>query len=259
MKLIKTDRKKKIDSIVIKEVEKRSKLIEGRNNGMGFAFLKKVDSNVFETVQPVSPCKDYLNEVIITENTGIGTRAHGLNYKEKLDIFSDVGYMTIKILPDNSGKYYYNKSKLAEEDIKILSDNYKNLENFINQIEKDLDFTDFTKIEKANDEYYLVIVPKQWLISTHAISLYTLLLRIGFVYNGKDNYNEYLSKYEYSLADKRMFESIKNKFKLILQNKKLPPNRIKYSLSALKRGNHSPHNNGIVGWDSSFEEVILSK
>ena len=42
----------------------RSKLCEGRSYQMGFAFLKKLDNNTFETVQPISPCKDYLNDVI---------------------------------------------------------------------------------------------------------------------------------------------------------------------------------------------------
>ena len=98
--------------MTITEKHDRNVLIEGRSSGMGFAMLKKDKTN-YETVNPLSPCKDYLNEVVFTENTGYPTKAHGLDYKEKLDIFKDkvveINYdknllIIHSKLPENAGK-----------------------------------------------------------------------------------------------------------------------------------------------------------
>ena len=66
--------------------QNRGKLNEGRNYQMGFAFCKKVSNKVLETIQPISPCKDYLNDVVYSERTGKNVSAYGLN-TSKLGLF----------------------------------------------------------------------------------------------------------------------------------------------------------------------------
>ena len=52
----------------IKELQKRSKLSEGRNFGVGFTILNKKGSK-FETYLPFTACRDYLNDFAYVEST----------------------------------------------------------------------------------------------------------------------------------------------------------------------------------------------
>jgi len=45
-------------------LHKRNNLAEGRNFGMGFGFLKKLSNTKYKTIMPISPCKDYINDVL---------------------------------------------------------------------------------------------------------------------------------------------------------------------------------------------------
>jgi hypothetical protein len=243
------------DSIVIKEVCDRGKLGEGRNNGMAFAFLKKVGDNSFETVNAMSPCKDYLAEVTLTENTGIPTKGYGLVYKKKLDIFSDVAFMAIKILKTKQGTYNYSSS--FDNDVKMLDANYLNIQKLMNEFEEMLGFSNFTKIEKAEDDYFLVTLPVEWTISTHAVSLYTLLLRMGMASDGKESFHDFYTNYKYNGGDKSLSISAKPKIDIILSNKKLPPMVFSYNKEYLTKGGQSPHNHGIIAWTGKYEEGTI--
>jgi len=65
----------------IKELQKRSKLGEGRNYGVGFTILNKIGSK-FETYLPFTACRDYLNDFAYVESTKkeIG-EIYGYNHK----------------------------------------------------------------------------------------------------------------------------------------------------------------------------------
>ena len=65
----------------IKELQKRSKLNEGRNYGVGFTILNKKGSK-FETYLPFTACRDYLNDFAYVESTKkeIG-EIYGYNHK----------------------------------------------------------------------------------------------------------------------------------------------------------------------------------
>jgi hypothetical protein len=244
---------------MVKIIEKcnRGALHEGRNNGMAFAFLQKVDDETFHTVQPASPCKDYLAEVVFTENYDIPTKGCGLSYKKKLNIFSDVAYLAMKLLKTHSNDYY-NYSPSFETDVKLLSENYKNIEKLINQFEERLELKTLTTIEPANDGNFLVKLPSDWCISTHSISLYTLLLRVLMVATeGETDILNFLKDYTYNVWDRNLLGLISDKIKLIWGEKKLPPNNIPYSKQNMLKFMGSPHDNGIVSWKGSFEEVPL--
>ena len=134
----------------------RNILSEGRSNNMGFAFCKVLNGDDYETIQPISPCKDYLNDVIFAENTDKPISAHGLHLKGKQGLFEgELAYMAIAMCPykyDNT----YNKKELVE-DIAKLAKYHKHLEYFINYFEEILgiDAKLNTIITEVSDNLYL--------------------------------------------------------------------------------------------------------
>lgn len=257
-KTAKIEAKEKPTNINVVDKQDRGKLIEGRDNGMAFGFLKKVGDNKYETVMPPSPCKDYLAEVIITEWNDVPTRACGFNYPKKNNIFDDVvAYMLIKLLPIH-GSNYYGYSPSITEDNKKFANNYPIMQAIMNKFEDDINLGARTIIEKVDDkDEYVVTIPIEWCKSTPAISLYALLLRVLMVADKEEDMITFLKSYKYHRGDSSFIRQTINKIELILREKQLPPNRIPYSLAKLKAHTHTPHNNGIVSWDCKFEEVKL--
>lgn len=242
--------------ITIVEKKKRSVLQEGRDNGMGFAFVKKVADNIYHTVQPMSPCKDYLHEIIVTEHCGVPTKAYGLRYAKRNNLFTeDVAFLGIKLLKKHNT--WYNYSKSFEEDNEKLKTNLPHIVSALNWIEQEIGLEKLTEIHEANDDQYLVVVPIEWCKSTSAISLYSLLLRVLMVYDGTKDVMSFLKSYSYNGGDVSLLVGTIPKLELILKKRKLPPNRVKYQKEALKKGGMSPHDRGILAWDSNFLEVPL--
>lgn len=166
----------------IKELQKRSTLVEGRNYGIGFSILKKINDK-FETYLPFTACRDYLNDFIFVEKfkTEIG-RVYGYNHKV-LNCFENKRYfyMGVNTLHRNNGENW----NLKEEATNLLITNYKNLESFLNQIEKSLKFKSRTIIE-VDEDTLILRVPIYWSESIPLISVYTLLIRCYF--NIPDNF-----------------------------------------------------------------------
>lgn len=231
--------------MTITEKHNRNVLIEGRSSGMGFAMLKKDKTN-YETVNPLSPCKDYLNEVVFTENTGYPTKAHGLDYKEKLDIFKNKVYMAIKIISSKGGgSYFYGKTQAEDE--ALLVKNYKKIQKLVNFVEENLNIKGRTIITKANDGYFLVKGPLDWRKSTIMISLYSLLIRCGLAYDGKTEPMKYLENYSYNNMDKGLINPSLPKIKRMFETKQLPE-QPEYNEEMLKKGTWTPHNIGIISY-----------
>jgi len=230
----------------------RSKLAEGRSYQMGFAFLKKLDDNTFETVQPISPCKDYLNDVIFAEHTNKSIIAYGCKLDGRQDLFDkSFGYMAISICD-----YKYNSdytTKKYPKDIERLKENYKNLEFFINQIEEhlNLDSFDNTTIIEVSDNLYFIEVPVIWTKSTYMISLYSLLLRVGQFYNDttKDPI-KWLETFNSFMDDITLVKQALPKLKNILKYGPLDQD-----FSTLT-GDSSTHNLGIVSYNLNYTQFI---
>lgn len=151
----------------------RQKLSEGRSYGLGFAFAKKLNDETFELVQPISPCKDYLNDTILAENNDVEFTACGL-ISSKKNIFDDEIYCYLAIAVCNNK---YNSAWSPNPIINKLNSNYKNIETLINKVEMELNVPFLSKIEKVEDNLYLLKVPHYWRMSSYAISLYSLLVR----------------------------------------------------------------------------------
>ena len=159
----------------IKELQKRSTLGEGRNYGTGFSILNKIDDN-YETFLPFTACKDYFNDFIYceSEKTTIGT-AYGYNHKV-LNCFDGKQefYLGVNTLHYNNS----NDKKFTQfdEHSSFLINNYKNLESFLNSIEKLLELPQLSEIE-LDEETLIIKAPIYWVTNSPLISVYTLLIR----------------------------------------------------------------------------------
>lgn len=172
----------------------RKMLGEGRSKGMSFAFCKKVEDTL-KTVQPLSPCKDYLNDIIFIEHTGVPIKACGLDLKEKKDIFlEDTCYLLITTLPQNkinvekmkSENSYPFPTKMLIDELIFMLDNCENIQRFMNFFEELCDIKDRTIITRK-DPYLIVKLPTHWAKTTYLISMYSYLIRISLYCNFNNN------------------------------------------------------------------------
>ena len=203
--------------IKITDSQNRGILSEGRNYQMGFAFCKKVTDKKFETVQPISPCKDYLNDVVYSEHTGKKITACGLKY-EKTGIFGDNAYLAFKIQPRQNDKGYEIKQtngvREYNKDKENLSKNYKNIQTLLNYVEEGLK-VEKTKVVKGSDGTFLAKADKFWTSKIYLTSLYSLLIRMGQFYDGKKSPKEFLDSYNDSL-DLGLWQNAKIKVEKML-------------------------------------------
>lgn len=240
--------KKKIELV---DNQDRSVLSEGRSSGIGFAMLKKVNENTYETVNPISPCKDYLAEVIFTEHTGMPTSAHGLNYKKVHKIFEKpVSYLLIKNMGTKGGSFSV-EGKTFEIYSEEIKKGYKNIENFINKFQQGFKNYIPCKIEPVDDTY-IVSFDTRWAASTFSISLLALLIRVGKSYETGD-VDLYLDSIPNTNIDYSLMRTARKNTNIILNEKKLPTIPEKHIKARKTSSSWNPHNYGICGWDGSFE------
>lgn len=237
--------------ITIINNQNRAILSEGRSNNMGFAFCKIVNGDNYETIQPISPCKDYLNDVIFAERTNKSISAYGLKLKNSQGLFEGgkLAYMAIAMCPYKYPNDYNNKGFI--EDSAKLAKYHKHLEYFINYFEEILgiDAQTNTIITEVSDNLYLIELPLIWTESTYMISLYSLLLRAAQNYNDTNiNPLEFLEKGDVYSPDKSLIVSALPKIKDILQFGPLPQDFSKL------RGDTSTHNLGIVSYKLDYSK-----
>jgi hypothetical protein len=160
----------------IKELQKRSKLNEGRNFGLGFAILNK-KNNKYETFNAFTACRDYLNDFSYVEYTKkeIGS-IHGYNHK-LLNCFDNEEhfYLGVNTLHYNEGNTWNDFEKCQTE----LINNYKVLQKFLNHFEKKLNLPSKSKIT-LDEDTLIIKAPIYWTKTTTLISIYTLLIRCYF-------------------------------------------------------------------------------
>lgn len=232
----------------IKELQKRSKLNEGRNYGIGFTILNKKGSK-FETYLPFTACRDYLNDFAYVESTKkeIG-QIHGYDHK-LLNCFDkkNIVYFGVKALHrNNQGKY-----DKFDELKKVLITNYKNLQIFLNKIENDLNIKIKTSIE-LDEDTLIIKCSKFWVKSTPLISVYTLLIRCYFNIN-PDIHIPFIDVLKNNVpfinADSMMKKPCIDFYEMYLNNKSKFINPDYNSYDLVKKG--SPgliHNFGIDGF-----------
>lgn len=222
----------------------RKVLNEGRDFGLGFALLKRKGNN-YTTVQPISPCRDYLNDVVYSEITGKPCAAYGIQ-AIKNDIFDDFAYLIVKICPKMDGSPY----AAYDKDMENFNKNYLKIQKFVRIFERRLKIksrTSITKIKEYKDldgyveEAFLIKAPLEWAKGTYLISLHSLLLRAGMYYTVGD-VMEYLTKGDYYSEDKYLVGSVLEKIKYLLTN-----GLQVQDFSTLTNG-YSIHNCGLVSY-----------
>ncbi len=174
-----------MDAVTYTFVDKqdRSVLREGRSQGIGFAFCQRTE-NVFETIHPVSSCKDYLNDVVFTENTGEPFTAYGLTTIKK-GIFTDKAYLAMGVLKLKSGREFLEYGTY-QDDIKKLEKNFKQIEAFVNFFSEKFKATP-SEIVRVADNRFVSIIDLFWIKASYRISLYALLARVAVDWDGKQD------------------------------------------------------------------------
>lgn len=233
--------------IVLIDKTDRKKLCEGRNSQMGFAFLKKLSDDEYEAVQPISPCKDYLNDVVWAEHNDKPIGVYGLSYK-KVGIFNDdYNYIAIQLLKTTGGTYHNGTNGgTLEKDQENLHTNIDSLEKVIHYVEEKLGCPNRTKIDRftSNTDQYLVAVPMFWCHSTNMISLYSLLLRMAQFMKKDEKPEEFLKTFKHPL-DLGLWNAAKLRYARMLSDGvdkiAMPAKEIASWTS------HQVHNYGICG------------
>jgi hypothetical protein len=228
------------EDISLVDKQNRGILSEGRNYQMGFAFCKKEGKGKYATVQPISPCKDYLNDTVYAELTGKPCAAYGYSCKKEniYDEKEGYAYVVIKLLGSKYGDGSYPN---MDADKKNLKENYKTLEKFINYFEEQKGLDKRSQITEVDDDRYFIKVPLFWCQATYLISLYTLLLRTGQFWKGEGTPQEYIDNFGKEFPpDSYMITAAKPKLAKILTQKVKPQDLSEF------RGGSDVHNHGIV-------------
>lgn len=230
-------------SISFKNKEGRSSLVEGVRSGLGFCFCKRENKengkdDVFVAIHPMSSCKDYLNDVVFSENTGKPMfKVHGLSTKKTGVFESDaLAYIALGILKDGFGNPN-NFDDMVKMLMAYTSDEAlvgKTL--LINKVETAIGLPDseLTRFYDAGGGIVIAAISKFWVDATFKISLWSYLVRCGLKYKGEDVFDFVVSS---SLYGTTVSQKIK---KVIRQG--FP----KQDMDALhKEGNYHVHNAGI--------------
>ena len=237
-------------NVEIKETQERKSLNEGRNFGLGYAFLKRKTKKKFITVNALTACKDYLNDIVYIENTKEPLKKiHGFkhNYEGLLENkrFFFLGINTLERLNGNS----WDKLEKCKKE---LIDNKHILEFNINKLEDKLKmFKSRTTLLGVTNNTLILRVPIFWSKTPFLISLYTLYIRC--IFNKSDKINDiekdivshspFIDGDTYLKANIVKFFAI-NKLKKQILNYKYPSNNDVSNI----------HNGGIHNWILSINK-----
>jgi len=220
----------------------RLKLTEGRNTGDAFAFCKKTAPGVFETIQPLSTCKDYLNDVVWSENTGGEGLFYGLRSKPCGCFGARYAYIAISILPHSGDpKYKHAKHEKLIEGLLSLCDPKR--PSLLRQAEEALGIKFKTRSFDAGDGVVIAFLPRFWTKYMYLISLWSLLTRLDITYDGKLDLIKYMETYSWD--DTYIVKGVLPKFKRILKGE-LPKQPMP---NANLANTHNVHNAGAYSFN----------
>ena len=203
----------KID-FTFSDKQPRSVLSEGRNYGVGYALCKRTGSHL-ETVGPISPCKDYLNDEVYSNHTGKPYGAWGYSAKDRKLWEAGRAYVAFAICAQ--GARIPSKYPKMDRDLKAILDNWKNVESFLNDFETHCGCPTPTRIIKINDNMYVADADLFWVKWTYLISLYTLMIRNAIYYDGKGSIIKFLEGVDG--YDTPMLNSVMAKIKAVYAGK----------------------------------------
>ena len=153
------------------------------SNGLEYAFASEDNKQCC----PFVFCKDFLQDCVWGQLYGKVATIFGFTFNPKNDPHLDMN--KCKLLVTNSA------------DPKEFKNRIEKCVLFINQIEKALHLirTVAYECELPPPHYtkcgvFLLESSRRWLEAPPLVSLYTLLIRVGFVYNGTDTFMEHIAK-----------------------------------------------------------------
>lgn len=227
----------------------RNVLGEGRSMQMGFAFCKKISEDSYETVHPISPCKDYLSDVVWTEHTGKHISCCGLTYNKR-DIYDGkTAYMAIKICKSKYGSTYPD----YEKDRENLSKNYKNIQTILNWVEDQLKIEQKTEIlQTSKDDIFFLKFDYFWSQYPYLTSLYALLVRIAQWYRGEKHPGKFLEEFCHG-ADMYLWKTAGPRLSYLIECG--ATNVPKQAMTENHAEGGHPHSSGIYGFLKPFTQI----
>lgn len=214
---------------------------EGRNNGIAIGFV----DNKLNTICPITPCKDFLNEVVYSEYTGIQIDTiYGFKHPVS-GVFK--GKRRINLAAANCTSYK------NEPYTQINKEQIKNTVKFINNIETRLKISKTITFQAG--EFTIFRFSNYWISQVYLISLYGLLIRIGVNYDGTDVLDYYKSK-KVPSEDYNLCQNSYNNFKEILQNKYLNVDSMLKEYSEMDNKYHIHNYLGICNIKQNKEEYV---
>lgn len=219
----------------------RKGTMEGRNQGIAMGFV----DNKLNTICPITPCKDFLNEVVYSEYTGIQIDTiYGFKHPVS-GVFK--GKRKINLAAANC------KSDKDLPYTQIDSTQVKNTVKFINKIETRL-FIPKTTVKQVG-EFTIFRFSNYWISQVYLISLYGLLIRIGVNYDGT-NVLDYYKSTKVPSIDYNLCQNSYENFKEILQNKYLDVDSMLKEYSEMGNKYHIHNNLGICNIKQNEEEYV---
>lgn len=225
---------------------KNQQLRQAISSGVEFSFA----SNDGKQVSPFAYCKDYLQDAVQGYLYHKKRSIYGFTYDPK--VHSPISVRKVRLLAANSSDFSFR-------------DKMQNCLDFINQIEKQLKIplTIVTECENPPNQYirggvWLFEGSARWIKSPPMLSLYTLLLRIGFGHiigkrseetiNGivNDSLNSYQS------VDKSRLKQAKDGYDRILRvgDRNIFDSKIKNNYPKEIRVNTMHNTLGIIGFSN---------
>lgn len=171
----------------------RKPLVEGRNFGFGFGFVNKINAIIsgdniqearYELMTPISACKDYLNDFVYVEATGLPLEsAFGFKH-DYTGVLKDKEYFYLAVtsLDYKSGSPWDGKKDLNYQ----LNNNFKNLIKFINKVEDFFKLDRYTEFEHLENNILILKLPIFWFKFHFLMSLYALYVRCFVNISDKD-------------------------------------------------------------------------
>ena len=240
----------------INELQKRSSLSEGRNFGLGFAILNKINKNNYETYNAFTACRDYLNDFMYVESTGIEIGSvHGYNHK-KLDCFKNKRrfHIGIKALHFNKSDKKWDKFDECQD---LLLNNSLNLLQLLNTIEDKLNIP-LSKIQEIDEDVLIINTPIYWTKNAPLISIYTLLIRCYFNITNEeldnDSILDILRKHKAFITGDEYMPAECVKFYEQLLDDKTAFNEIDYIKLHIGTMATNIHNGGIVAFLKNYKQ-----
>ena len=159
------------------------------SDGITFAFMRKIKTGLYEGIMPFTTCKDYLNDVLRTEQVNPSNYTHsGLAYSKTNFLNKDINYIAISFKGDDSKK-------------KNLDTNIKKLQILIHDFEDMLDIKKHIKIEISDTGQHLLTYDAKWNKECYTMSLLAQLIRTAVLWDFKGSFFEFVQDTDISHKD----------------------------------------------------------